>query len=228
MPTRMMLTPSDYVVVVGYFILVLGIGLWFRKRLTNVGEYFAGGKPDSLVDGRHLALHVQLQRLRFYCLCADRIHVRLGGCHSFLGQHSGLPGWRLVVCPSLAQGPRHPRPSSFSKSATTETIRQLFAWAGIPMKIFDDALKVFATGLFVSVACGVRLSWSIVICGVVMVAYTFFGGLWALVVTDYVSVPHEIAGHPVDGSFGLPCVRWINERPDGIAGRISFSGKWTV
>src|SRR5665213_3013198 len=42
-PTRMMLTPPDYVVIVGYFILVLGIGLWYRKRLTNVGEYFAGG-----------------------------------------------------------------------------------------------------------------------------------------------------------------------------------------
>jgi SSS family transporter len=65
-------------------------------------------------------------------------------------------------------------------------IQQLFAWAGIPMKIFDDALKIFATGLFVSIATGLSLLWSIIICGVVMVAYTFFGGVWALVVTDYV------------------------------------------
>lgn len=77
-------------------------------------------------------------------------------------------------------------PVQFLETRYNAFLRQLFAWAGIPMKIFDDALKIFATGLFVSVSTGVSLPWSIVVCGAVMVAYTFFGGLWALVVTDYV------------------------------------------
>ena len=54
------------------------------------------------------------------------------------------------------------------------------------MKVFDDALKIFATGLFVSLSAGVDLQLAIAVCGAVMVAYTFLGGLWALVVTDYV------------------------------------------
>ncbi len=65
-------------------------------------------------------------------------------------------------------------------------MQQLCAWAGIPVKIFDDALKIFATGVFLSVTCGFRLSWSVIVCGALMVGYSFFGGLWALVVTDYV------------------------------------------
>jgi SSS family transporter len=77
-------------------------------------------------------------------------------------------------------------PVEFLATRFNPPVQQLFAWASIPMKIFDDALKVFATGLFVSVATGLSLLWSIVACGTVMVAYTFFGGLWALVVTDYV------------------------------------------
>lgn len=77
-------------------------------------------------------------------------------------------------------------PVQFLEERYNGFVRQFFAWAGIPMKIFDDALKVFATGLFVSVACGVSLYWSITLCGAVMVAYSFLGGLWALVVTDYV------------------------------------------
>ena len=41
--TRLTLTAADYVVVVGYFALVLWIGLWFRRRMANVSDYFAGG-----------------------------------------------------------------------------------------------------------------------------------------------------------------------------------------
>jgi SSS family solute:Na+ symporter len=74
----------------------------------------------------------------------------------------------------------------FLETRFNSFIRQLFAWAGIPVKIFDDALKVFATGLFVSVSVGVNLQIAILVCGAVMIAYTFLGGLWALVVTDYV------------------------------------------
>jgi SSS family transporter len=77
-------------------------------------------------------------------------------------------------------------PVQFLETRFNGFVRQLFAWAGIPVKVFDDALKIFATGLFVSVSAGVNLYAAIVVCGAVMVAYSFLGGLWALVVTDYV------------------------------------------
>ena len=72
-------------------------------------------------------------------------------------------------------------------------MRQLFAWAGIPVKIFDDALKVFATALILSAGVGVDLKAAIIVCGIVTVTYTLLGGLWALVVTDYVQFLMKIA-----------------------------------
>jgi SSS family transporter len=77
-------------------------------------------------------------------------------------------------------------PVEFLESRFNGFIRQLFAWAGIPMKVFDDALKIFATGLFVAVSAGFQLHICIAACGLITVVYTFLGGLWALVVTDYV------------------------------------------
>jgi len=77
-------------------------------------------------------------------------------------------------------------PIQFLESRFSPFVRQLFAWAGIPVKIFDDALKVFATGLFLALSVGISLPVAIGFCGVVMVAYTYLGGLWALVVTDFV------------------------------------------
>lgn len=185
MPTRIQLAASDYVVVIGYFVLVVWIGLWFRRKLTSMGDYFAGGNQIP------------------WWMAGISHYMSSFSAFSFIAyaQMGYLYGWVAVTLfwvsiPACIGGglffakrwrrARVVTPVEFLEERYNATLRQLFAWAGIPMKIFDDALKVFATGLFISVASGLTLSWSIVICGVVMVAYTFYGGLWALVVTDYV------------------------------------------
>ena len=77
-------------------------------------------------------------------------------------------------------------PVEFLEARYSKHIRQILAWAGIPLKIIDDGLKIYATGVFVSVGLGYDLKTSIIASGVVMLAYTFMGGLWAVVVTDFV------------------------------------------
>ena len=108
-------------------------------------------------------------------------------------------------------------PVEFLETRFNASLRQLFAWAGIPMKIFDDALKVFATALILSAGVGVDLKLAIIVCGFVTVTYTLLGGLWALVVTDYVQFLMKIAamllllplaiwrvGGPASAFTGLP------------------------
>jgi solute:Na+ symporter, SSS family len=183
--THIRLTPSDYLVIIGYFLLVLSIGLWFRNRLATVKDYFAGGNqvPWWMAGISHYMSSFSAFSFIAYAqigymygwVAVTLFWVTVPGC--IAGGLFFASRWRRA---------RVITPVQFLEARYNGFLRQLFAWAGIPMKIFDDALKVFATGLFVSLASGVSLVWSIVICGVVMVAYTFFGGLWALVVTDYV------------------------------------------
>ncbi len=185
MPARMTLTLSDYVVVIGYFLLVLWIGLWFRRRLTNVDEYFAGGNqiPWWMAGISHY--------MSSFSAFAFIAYAQIGYMYGWVAVTLFWSAIPACIAGGLLFARRWRRarvitPIEFLENRYNATLRQLFAWAGIPMKIFDDALKVFATGVFISVASGLTLSWSIVACGFVMVAYSFFGGLWALVVTDYV------------------------------------------
>jgi solute:Na+ symporter, SSS family len=210
------LTIADYVVIIGYFVLVLWIGLWFRKKLANVADYFAGGHqiPWWMAGISHYMSSFSAFSFIAYAqigymygwVAVTLFWVSIPACIS--GGLIFARQWRRA---------RVVTPVEFLEIRYNGTLRQLFAWAGIPMKIFDDALKVFATGLFVSLASGLNLQWSIAVCGMVMVAYTYFGGLWALVVTDYVQflmkvlaiilmVPLAIrAAGGVKGSFsGLP------------------------
>jgi len=183
--TQIRLTPSDYLVVGGYFVLVLWIGLWFRNRLSAVKDYFAGGNqiPWWMAGISHYMSSFSAFSFIAYAqigymygwVAVTLFWVTIPGC--LAGGMFFAKRWRRA---------RVITPVQFLETRYNGFLRQLFAWAGIPMKIFDDALKVFATGLFVSLATGLSLTWSIVVCGGVMIAYTFFGGLWALVVTDYV------------------------------------------
>lgn len=183
--THVRLTGSDYLVVVGYFVLVLWIGIWFRDRLATMKGYFAGGNqiPWWMAGISHY--------MSSFSAFAFIAYAQIGYMYGWV---SVTLFW-LTVPGCLAGGlffakrwrrARVITPVQFLETRFNRSVQQLFAWASIPMKIFDDALKIFATGLFVSIATGLSLTWSIIICGVVMVAYTFFGGVWALVVTDYV------------------------------------------
>lgn len=183
--TSIRLNPADYLVVAGYFLLVLWIGIWFRNRLTSTSDYFAGGNQ---VPWWMAGISHYMSSFSAFSFIAYAQIAYMYGWVSVTLFWAAVPGC-LAGGLFFARRWRRARvitPVQFLETRFNGMLRQLFAWAGIPMKIFDDALKVFATGLFVSVASGLSLPWSIVVCGAVMVGYTFFGGLWALVVTDYV------------------------------------------
>jgi SSS family transporter len=183
--THFQLSASDYLVVAGYFVLLLAIGLWFRNRLKNMKDYFAGGNQ---VPWWMAGISHYMSSFSAFSFVA---YAQIGYMYGWV---SVTLFW-AVVAACLAGGvffagrwrrARVITPVQFLELRFNGFVRQLFAWTGIPVRIFDDALKIFATGLFVSVASGISLCWSIVICGSVMVVYTFLGGVWALVVTDYI------------------------------------------
>jgi len=185
MESRIHLGAADYLVIAGYCLLVLWIGLWFRKRLSTVDDYFAGGHqvPWWLAGISHY-----MSSFSAFSFIAYTQIAYLYGFTAVTLFWASVPaciGGGLLFA-SRWRRARVVTPIEFLKQRYSGTLQQLCAWAGLPVKLFDDALKLFATGLFFSVICGFKLLWSIVLCGALMICYSFFGGLWALVVTDYV------------------------------------------
>jgi solute:Na+ symporter, SSS family len=179
------LTFPDYVVIGGYFLVVLWVGFYFKKHQAAASDYFAAGHqiPWWLAGISHYMSSFSAFSFIAYSQTAysygwvavTLFWVTMPAC--ILGGMVFARRWRRA---------RVITPVEFLEKRFNSALRQLFAWAGIPVKIFDDALKIFATGLFLALGIGMEVKSAILICGVVMVAYTFMGGLWALVVTDYV------------------------------------------
>lgn len=52
----------DWAVLIGYFGIMVAIGVWSHKRVDDVSDFFTAAWQDALVAFRHLAPHVRLQR----------------------------------------------------------------------------------------------------------------------------------------------------------------------
>jgi SSS family transporter len=179
------LETADHVVVLGYFALLMLIGVYFWRRMRHVRDLFTGGRR---VPWWLTGISFYLTGFSAFTFVA----------YSEMAYRHGLVAITLAwsaPCAMLAgtlflatrwQRARIVSPVEFLETRFNPALRQALAWTGIPLKIVDDGLKIYATGIFVSAGLGYDLRMSIIGSGLVMLLYTFMGGLWAVMVTDYV------------------------------------------
>ncbi|MPZ19498.1 MAG: sodium/solute symporter [Luteitalea sp.] len=183
MPSR--LETADHIVIFGYFALLTLIGLYFWRRMRHVRDLFAAGR----------SVPWWLTGISFYLTGFSAFTFV---AYSEMAYRYGLVAITLAWSAAAAmlagsvflaarwQRARIISPVEFLEARFSPALRQVLAWTGIPLKVIDDGLKIYATGIFVSVGMGYDLRTSILVSGLVMLLYTFMGGLWAVMVTDYV------------------------------------------
>ena len=66
-----------------------------------------------------------------------------------------------------------------------QATHQTFSWTTILFQLFTSASTLYGLSLFVSSACGFPVTWTILGAGALIVFYCMLGGLWAVVVTDF-------------------------------------------
>jgi SSS family solute:Na+ symporter len=176
---------ADYLVLAGYFVLMLGIGGYFYRYMKGMKQYFSGGNqiPWWLSGVSFYMTSFSAFAFVFYSALAYQygwVAVTLFWVTipaTFISVMFFSARWRRARIDS---------PVEYIETRYSHFLRQLFAWQGVPVKVIDDALKLIATGIFVSVGLGLDMRQSMFWSGVIILAYTFMGGLWAVAVTDFI------------------------------------------
>ena len=175
----------DKFILVGYFLLMLGIGAYFYRHMRGMKDYFTGANM----------IPWWLSGVSFYMASFSAFTFVF---YSSLAYQYGWVAvtlfWVTVPATLISviffsvrwRRARIDSPVEYLESRYSSTVRQLFAWHGLPVRIVDDALKLVATGTFLSAGLGLDLKQSMLWSGLIMLAYTFMGGLWAVAVTDFV------------------------------------------
>ena len=179
------LASADVLMVIGYFVLMLGIGAYFAGRMRRMKDYFSGGNsiPWWLSGVSFYMSSFSVAAFIFYpsiCYQYGWVGVTLlwvaVPATIFSVMFFGVR-WRRARIDS---------PVEYLEARFSPLLRQLFAWQGVPVRLVDDAIKLLAVATFISVCGDIDVKYSIASAGLLILLYTLLGGLWAVAVTDFI------------------------------------------
>jgi SSS family solute:Na+ symporter len=177
-------TTLDYAVIAVYMILMLGIGVYAARFNKGASDYFKGGNRvpwlvaglSSFMSGFSAWTFTGAAGLAYNRgLVAILIYVGNALCF-LLGYWVFAVRWRRSRISTVME---------YLTERFDERTRQAFSWCTVLFQLFTGASMLYGLGLFVASTCDLPLSWTIVGSGAVILAYCVVGGLWAVVITDF-------------------------------------------
>jgi SSS family transporter len=176
--------PVDFVVIAAYMLLMLGIGFYSMRFNKGAADYFKGGNRihwlaaglSSFMSGFSAWTFTGAAGVAYqHGLVAVLLYVG-NACTFLLGYFIFAARWRRARIATVME---------YLVERFDERTRQAFSWTTIFFQFFTGASMLYGLALFVAPICGWPLSWTILGSGLVILAYCVVGGLWAVVITDF-------------------------------------------
>src|SRR6056297_2283521 len=193
-----MLTGLDYAVLVLYLAGVLGFGLWVGGRQRSTTDYFLGGRDLPWWAILFSIVATETSTLTVIGVPA----VAYGGSMLFLQLTFGFLLGRIVVAVVLL--PRYfegelSTAYAFLGNRFGDGMRVTASLTFLVTRLLADGVRLFATAIplkVIAAGAGFDVSYAVIIVGigVVTMAYTFVGGLRAVVWMDVVQMAIYVGG----------------------------------
>ena len=197
----MELSNLDIFVIILFFLLMIVIGLWSYYRNVNAEDYFvAGGNLPWWLSG--ISHHVS-----GYSGAVFVAYAGIAYTHGF----TLYIWWALTIGTSIIASAKifpvfwvrlrkrfHIQsPLEFLVTRYNLLTQQIMAWSSVTLKLFDIGAKWAAIAILLNVFTGLSLPMGILISGGISLLYITFGGLWAVVLTDFAQFIVQILGGTV-------------------------------
>ncbi len=178
----------DFAVVGGYFAAIILIGLYVAKNVKQARDYFVAGAGvpwwfaaiSLWMAGFSALAFVMYSEIGYkYGLTALTLYWVLVPC-MLVGAHLFVGRWRRA---------RMMSPIGFVEARFSPALRQVFVWTGFPLRFIDNSIKIYATSIFIVAAISsqaIDMTRAIWIVGIVIIAFSFLGGQWSVLATDFV------------------------------------------
>jgi len=180
----------DYLVILAYFAVVVSVGLYFARYIRQSKDYFAAGNimpwwlaGTSFYKASFSALlFVIYNEIAYKYGIVAIVILWVSPLCILLGGYFTAHLWRRA---------RVITPLGFMERRYSKTVHQVFVWTGLPLRMFDNGLKILSTSIIFAVALrglGINIIHFMVIIGIIMILYSFLGGQMAVVVIDFVNI----------------------------------------
>lgn len=174
----------DFSVIAAYMALMLAIGLYAMRFNRGASDYFKGGSRihwlaaglSSFMSGFSAWTFTGAAGLAYqHGIVAILLYVG-NACTFLLGYFLFAARWRRARIGTVME---------YLVDRYDERTRQAFSWTTIFFQLFTGAAMLYGLAVFVAPACGLSVPATIVGSQAVILAYCVIGGLWAVVITDF-------------------------------------------
>src|SRR5882724_8969769 len=174
----------DYLVIALYALLMVRVGFYVLRFNRGAAEYFKGGNRIPWLVAGLSCFMAGFSAWTFtgaagvaYRSGIAATGLYIGNALSFLlGYFIFAKRWRRSRITTVME---------YLSGRFNPATHQIFSWTTILFQLFTSASTLFGLSLFVSSACGFPVAWTILGAGALIVFYCVLGGLWAVVVTDF-------------------------------------------
>lgn len=188
--SKLLLKWLDWVVIVVYLVLMVGIGLYFylREKRNSTSDFFVGGRAIPFWAAGVSLYATNTSSISFIAIPAKAFETNWQYLTNNLVAVTGLMFVAVWIVPLLR---RLDLMSVFSYLETRfhPAIRMLASALCIAMQMGARmSVILFLPALAIATITGLDVVWSILIMGVFTILYTTLGGMKAVIWTDFVQV----------------------------------------
>lgn len=173
----------DFLVVGAYFIFMLGIGFWFMRVSKGGKDYFAGG---NMLPWWVAGMSLYMTNFSAWIFTGGAgfayqvgwfslFYFGMGGFAYWIGTALTAARWRRT---------RTISPVEYTYTRFNVTTQQLLGWIISINFTLSAGVQLASTSKLFSPFFGLDITTVVLITGIVILVYSFMGGLWAVTVTD--------------------------------------------
>lgn len=196
----MKLHPLDLIIIVVYMLGTLAVGWWFSRKQRNIRDYFLSDSnvPWWALMGSIVA--TETSTVTFISVPAFAFAAGAGGVggnFTFLQLVCGYLIGRLIIVALFI--PLYFRGELFTVYQVLDQrfggrVKRTAASLFLVMRSIADGIRLFLTAIVLVALTGWADPVSILIIGVVTIAYTYLGGMAAVIWTDAIQLVVYLVG----------------------------------
>jgi SSS family transporter len=187
------LSTIDLAIILAYFALTLGVGLWVTRSQRSAGDYFLGAR--NLPAWAVLLSIVATETSALTVISIPGVGAR--GDLSFLQLPFGYLIGRVFVARWLLPGyftGKQETAYARLEARFGVGIRRWLSGCFLITRFLGDAVRVFAGAIPLALVTGWSVPGAILAMGAITLVYTYLGGLKAVVWADVIQLGVYVAG----------------------------------
>lgn len=178
----------DFAVIAGYFSIVILVGSWFGRYVRHARDYFTAGANIPWWLAAISFWMATFSSLGF--VTYSELSYKYG-ITAFTLYFLTIPGMLIgaIVFVGRWRRARQMSPIGFIETRFSPALKQVFVWTGFPLRLIDNAIRIYATAIFLTAALPddiITMTGVIWLTGIVTLSFSLFGGQWSVIVTDFV------------------------------------------